>query len=97
MPGLTPHARYARYQWAINTLYLNTCKNITLETFWNACRVIDSCERYYATHPNSDPAYHPFLPKLKKAFQDLAKEINWDDAQAEAQIQEVLDIIKRAT
>jgi hypothetical protein len=94
MPGLTPHARYSRYQLAMNTLYHNPCKNLTIETFMNACRVIESCERYWETHPNSDFEYQPVLPKLTQAFYALAKEINWDPDQAEATIQEVLNLIK---
>ena len=59
-----------------------------------ACRVIESYERYYQTHPHSDPAYQPILPKLSQAFYALAKEINWDADQAERMIQDLLKTIK---
>jgi hypothetical protein len=94
MPGLTPHARHARYQWALDTLYFNPCKHPKMGTFMGACRIIESYEQYYKNHPHPDLNYKPVLPKLSQAFHDLAKQINWDSDEAERFIQDVLNSIK---
>jgi hypothetical protein len=80
--------------WALNTLFFNPCKNISLDAFLGAVRVLESYDRYYATHPHPNANFKPICQQIGAAFKNTEAARNFDPAEAERIIQDVLNTMK---